>query len=968
MLEQIARTTESRTLQGRSTFPLDGDDVLIITSGRVDLFVAELVDGHPIGRRQHVLRVPEGQPVIHLGELARTETWGLIAVGKGDTTVQVLSKATIREWTRDPQMHARLTWLIERWVALLTGALAQISRVESPDDAAGLPLGAETPIPPNMCAQADVPVAWIRCVEGTAHFMTNKHEDAPELSAETVFPLADAGWIYTQDVCSVTAVTADQVGECDALWAGLEQFHRHLVRRLATAVQVYRGTEQQRLAARVQSRRSALGHAFRELGAVLSGLQPADLRIDETDPHYAAAQLVAHDQNISLSRNADDGEAYDRAPIQCISRASGVQVRKVALRGEWWTADSGPLYATLEEDGRPVALLMPTVGQYEMHDPSTGTVTPVDEEVAEEIHPFGYSFYRSFPQRSLTPLDILRFSFDACRRDLLLIVLLAAGGGLLSMLPPIVTGMIFQDVIPGAERGQLLQLSLALVVVAFVAGAFRLTQSLAIIRVQGHLAKATQSAVWDRLLSLPLSFFRSYSSGDLAMRAMGFSQMQKQLSGPVVTGLLGGVFSMFNYGLLYYYSPYLAKWATVLGAIAFLVIIGSNVLQLRYQRKIVDLQNELSSVVLQFLTGISKLRIAGAEAKAFSIWASMFGDNRRFQYRSRQIFNAVMVFNRVFPMVVALVIFALAVPLVLTDNSLSMGHLLAFLAALTAFISALTSMGKSMSRAFLLIPLYEKAAPLLEAEPEVNEAQATPGPLSGDIELQHVSFRYDPESSLVLKDVSFRVGAGEFVALVGPSGSGKSTLFKLILGFESPEKGAIYFDDQDLDGLDVRAVRRQMGVVVQNGKLMPGDIYQNIAGAALITRDDAWDAARVAELDGDIKRMPMGMHTVVSEGGSTLSGGQIQRLMIARAVVSKPRILLFDEATSALDNKTQQQISRSLERMKSTRVVIAHRLSTIRNADRILVLKDGEVAERGTYDELMEQDGPFAELARRQMA
>jgi ABC-type bacteriocin/lantibiotic exporter with double-glycine peptidase domain len=284
------------------------------------------------------------------------------------------------------------------------------------------------------------------------------------------------------------------------------------------------------------------------------------------------------------------------------------------------------------------------------------------------------------------------------------------------------------------------------------------------------------------------------------------------------------------------------------------------------------------------------------------------------------------------------------------------------------FLHATIGASSSLLAIVDAFPAYERTKPILEALPEVTETKTDPGDLSGRIELSHVSFRYKADGPLVLVDFSLQIKAGEFVALVGPSGSGKSTLMRLLLGFETPESGKLYYDGQDLAGLDMRAVRRQCGVVLQNGRLMPGDIYQNIVGTSLLTLEDAWEAARMAGLEKDIYEMPMGMHTVLGEGSSTLSGGQRQRLMIARAIVAKPRIVLLDEATSALDNRTQAIVTRSLEGLKATRIVIAHRLSTVQRAERICVVVKGRLVQSGTFEELAGRPGPFAELARRQLA
>jgi ATP-binding cassette subfamily C protein len=265
------------------------------------------------------------------------------------------------------------------------------------------------------------------------------------------------------------------------------------------------------------------------------------------------------------------------------------------------------------------------------------------------------------------------------------------------------------------------------------------------------------------------------------------------------------------------------------------------------------------------------------------------------------------------------------------------------------------------------VPLVERLRPILRTLPEVDEQKTHPGALSGSIEVSHVSFRYEHEGPLSLDDVTFKVRAGEFVALVGPSGSGKSTLLRHLLGFETPDSGAIYYDGQALAEVDLRAVRRQIGVVLQHSKVISGTILDNILGASHLSVDDAWEAARHAGIAADIEQMPMGMHTFISEGGSTLSGGQRQRLLIARALVTRPRLVFFDEATSALDDRSQAVVTQSLRQLDATRIVIAHRLSTVEHADRIFVMQRGKLVESGTYQSLLDQKGVFADLARRQL-
>jgi NHLM bacteriocin system ABC transporter ATP-binding protein len=403
--------------------------------------------------------------------------------------------------------------------------------------------------------------------------------------------------------------------------------------------------------------------------------------------------------------------------------------------------------------------------------------------------------------------------------------------------------------------------------------------------------------------------------------------------------------------------------------VSFLISLWCGYLQVRHQRSMSSIRGRISGMVLQFINGISKFRVSGTEGRAFASWAREFSGQKQVSMNSLKVGNRLEVFNAAFPILATAGIFYYTAQLMKDPKitPLTTGDFLAFNAAFGQFLTAMLQLSTSIVGVLNIVPLFERAKPIFQTLPEVDQGKSDPGELKGNIELNHIAFRYRPDTPLVLRDLSLSIKAGQFVAFVGSSGCGKSTLFRLLLGFERPESGAIYYDGQDLAGLDIGSVRRQMGVVLQNGRLLSGDIFTNIIGSAPLTLDDAWQAAEMAGLAEDIRGMPMGMHTVISEGGGGLSGGQRQRLLIARAIVGRPRILLFDEATSALDNQTQAIVGQSLEKLQATRIVIAHRLSTILNADKIFVFDKGVVVQCGTYDELMAQEGLFAELAKRQI-
>lgn len=362
------------------------------------------------------------------------------------------------------------------------------------------------------------------------------------------------------------------------------------------------------------------------------------------------------------------------------------------------------------------------------------------------------------------------------------------------------------------------------------------------------------------------------------------------------------------------------------------------------------------------ITGIQKIKLAGAEKRAFARWGNLYAQSAKMTYDPPMFLKLNSVISLAISLTGTLVMYYMSV-----RAGLSVADYYAFNTAYGMVSGAFLSLAGIALSAAQIRPILTMVQPFFDAVPEVSDGKQVIERLSGGIELNNVSFRYNENMPLILDDLSLKIRPGQYVAIVGRTGCGKSTLLRLLLGFEKPQKGAIYYDGKDLERIDLRSLRRRIGVVMQNGKLFQGDIYSNIViSAPWLSQQDAWEAAELTGIAEDIRRMPMGMNTVISEGSGGISGGQRQRLIIARAIAPKPKILMFDEATSALDNITQKKVSESLDRLKCTRIVIAHRLSTIRQCDRILVLDQGKIVEDGTYDELIASDGFFAELVARQ--
>ncbi|NMB97360.1 MAG: NHLP bacteriocin export ABC transporter permease/ATPase subunit, partial [Clostridiaceae bacterium] len=604
---------------------------------------------------------------------------------------------------------------------------------------------------------------------------------------------------------------------------------------------------------------------------------------------------------------------------------------------------------------------------YKLHDPRHDTTEIVNHETAQRIKPFAYTFYSSFPIKELNIWEALFISARSLWKiDFLFIMLMGLVAGILSMILPVATGLVFDEIIPQGERMQLIFIALFLGVGAISRLMFQFVQSLSLRRIEGRIDSNMQTSVWDRLLDLPIDFFRKFSSGELAMKAINIGNIRRILSGATIISILSAIFSIPGFFLLFYYNSELALRTMPLLLLAVVATILFGKIRMSYNKQETELGNKLSGFVFQLIRGISKLRVSGSEKRAFSMWAVEFSKLRQVGYCSEMFNNAFLVFTDLLPLVSSLIIFYWISTM---HSEISIGIFIAFNAAFTNVLYSVLSLADALMKITYVIPIIESADCIFKTLPEYDQTKKDPGKLAGNIEVSHVSYRYEPSAPLVLNDICLHIQSGEYLAIVGSSGCGKSTLLRILLGFQKPEVGKVYYDEQDLEELDIRKVRKQLGVVMQNSCLMPGDIFTNIVGSNInLTIDDAWEAAKLAGLDEDIRKMPMGMHTYVSEGGSTLSGGQRQRILIARAIANKPSILFFDEATSALDNKTQAVVSRSLEQLNVTRVVIAHRLSTIVNCDRIVVMDKGGIVEEGTYEELISRKGVFAEMAERQLA
>ncbi len=948
----------------------DPEAIFLVEEGFLDIFCVETE--HPMmrGRRNFIARLPQGAMAFGApGGTEATEGVGAFCLIAVPSRSAVIAKGEREALSAAGDLALDATIWVDDWVSNLSEFLGR-TLGQPPLDAQLLEAEPGVPYPADATVSAQhLDVIW---VSTDRPVRLGGRDDAVIPPDGPPLPMTERTWLGLDGETGVSAVYTPGVFVTGRIWPALDAFNA-LVQRLAVADW---SEHQHRLEARhrraVETRRSTASRMFHHIGDVLGGFRDQDLAdTAEHTPLQAATKLVAEAIGVRLAiprRAKARGTPLEEAVT--LARGSRIFARRISLDPGWWRRDGPPFLAIAADDGHPLAVLREAGSGYRAVDPTANTTAAVDEPVASAIAPHGLKLYPPLPDRIATGTAAMLHALRGFGREFGMVLAMAVLGGLLALVTPVLTGQLLAEVIPRVDVPVWGAFLGAIFLAALGTATFEVVRAFAVLRIESRVDERLQAAVWGRLLSLPARFFRDFTVGDLADRANGISRIRQLVTGVATSAIISGVFSIFSFALLFYYNATLALSAGGL----VLVLIGATWVfargQMSHFRAAFDIQGALDGLVFQLISGLPKLRIANAENHALAQWAERFAEQKRETLAARRWLAGQMVFNGMFTPLSMIAIFAVILFVLFEgDNpaSFDLADFLSFNSAFGQFAGAMTGLAGAWTTVVAAIPLFERVQPILAAPPETVAGGADPGDMVGDIEFTNVSFRYAPEVPNAVDEISFRIRAGEYVAFVGASGSGKSTLYRLLLGFEQPDSGSVFIDGQDLATLDMSAVRSRMGVVLQSGRLQAASIFKNIVGSSALTIDDAWQAADGAGLADDIRAMPMGMHTVLPEGGVGLSGGQKQRLLIARALVRNPRVLLLDEATSALDNRTQEVVQKSLKGLNTTRLVIAHRLSTVQDTDRIYVMQAGRIVETGRYQDLIDQDGVFAALARRQM-
>lgn len=706
----------------------------------------------------------------------------------------------------------------------------------------------------------------------------------------------------------------------------------------------------------------AFAEAFANMASAITGKKiEASLNNDRTVTKDAIDEILKYYH--VKSREVPDGISDMNEQLEYLMRPYGIMRRTVKLEEGWYRDAAGAMLGVLAESGRVVALIPTGLSGYSYFDWETGKRRRINRKNQHLFEEEAIAFYKPFPLKKLSLGSLGAYIARALSAsDYVMIALATLALSLIGMISPMITKLLFDRVLLSGNVRLLIAIAFFSVSVSVSTLLISAVKNMITARIETKLNISIEAATMMRIMSLPADFFKQYSSGELSSRASQVGALCKMLASTVLSTGLTSIFSLVYISQIFAYAPMLVVPALliILATVVFSVV--SSLVQMNLSTRQMELSGKESGMTYSLITGIQKIKLAGAEKRAFARWGNLYAQSAKLEYGPPAFIELNSVIALAISLVGTIVMYTMAV-----KSGISVADYYAFTTAYGMVSGAFGALAGIALNIAQIKPMLTMVKPFFDAVPEVSDGKQVLTRLSGGIEMNNVSFRYSENMPLIIDNLSLKIRPGQYVAIVGKTGCGKSTLMRLLLGFEHPQKGAIYYDGKDLERIDLHSLRCRVGVVMQNGRLFQGDIYSNIViSAPWLSQDEAWEAAELAGIADDIRMMPMGMNTIISEGSGGISGGQRQRLMIARAVAPKPKILMFDEATSALDNLTQKKVSESLDALKCTRIVIAHRLSTIKQCDRIIVLDHGKIIEDGKYDELIAKNGFFAELVARQ--
>ena len=951
-----------------SNLPLDmghPQSIWFIEEGAVDLFLIEYQNGVERSAPQHLLRAESGRFLPGIAPQKGDATLSLIAKGLPGTMLRRLSVASLAV------IHdAELAEQVDTWIMDVSASLSRdIMPRPQPDVLVG-PGDAMTIARGTLSARHGV--VWVPRMPAGAGLFLNlidpTESDRTEGTVANAIPLTPTSWLTLVETAQISTQSSKALAEEGLLLSALASFHamalslEQLNRNLAVADQA--NLER----ARVTNRRDDEEHARHRLFNLYDLPHEKDTIEGSDTTLFDVLQVIGKHEGIDFKRPTK-ADRSDPIPFSEILDASGVRSRQIRLDPEdrWWIGDSGAILAFRADNNQPVALLPSMLGHYREVIPTKQHNVRVTAKCAESLRADAHLFYKPLPSSNIQFRDMFKLVKRGLIADFVRFAAAGLLGGLVMMLPAVAIGFVVDNIIPTNEVGLLYLTATLLGAFALIGALLHILQGMTLMRLEGRAASRLEAALWDRLLRLPLKFLHRYPAGDLAMRGMAFQTLRDAARAVIANTVLLVVFLLPAFFLIFFYDAALGSVIVAFSLLSLIVTVALGLSQIAPHTRMIRAIHHLAGQMFQFINGIAKLRVGDAEGTAFAVLARDYREQKRAELELGTLEEHLRAFGSALPLLAGAVLFLAAT--MSSRSTLSIGDFLVVYTVLMVFQAAVTRLSASFSAIAAIMPEFDQIRPFLAELPETSVEGEPVEVLGGKVLFDHVSFRYDPDGPLVLDDVTIHAEPGEFIAIAGESGAGKSTIFRLALGLDQPSSGAVYYDGRDIRHLNLKQLRRRIGVVPQGVQLHPEDVWDNIVGDQdETTADEAWKAARIAAVDHEIKSMPMGMLTAVGASASLTSGGESQRIMIAHALVRNPRILLLDEATNWLDNNNQARVMANLADISATRIVIAHRLSTLRQADRIYVMQSGKVIQQGTFGGLMAISGAFQDLVRKQVA
>ncbi|MCY4655478.1 MAG: ATP-binding cassette domain-containing protein [Gammaproteobacteria bacterium] len=953
--------------EGNLPVHLDLEDcVWFVEQGTIDLFLVESKSGVEQVAPQHLLRLEAGRllpnvPVDSPDDTSDSSTLGIIAKGFPGTMLKRISTTDLNR-----VQAAELADHVDLWISDITDTLSRYVIHFPRTNAIARPGLTQELSPCTLTAHRAV--VWVSgFASGASLFMDMLDQtDLVLNSNQPPLPLTRSSWLSIYDDVSITGRSSVSLAEEGELMAALAAFHKvalrmeRLNRQLAVVDQANFDRE------RTMSRRVVEQTARSRLFNIDDVPLHPDFQLEDTSL-ADAFRIIGKYQGFEFKFPEVSPSSTTPVGLVDILDVSGVRARRVQLDADshWWRSESSAMLTYYVESKRPVVLLPGLFGNYRLIDPVTGRSIRVTKKLAAKLQKEAWTFYRPLPTRSIRGSDLLDLALHGSRPDLVRLVSSGLAGGLVRLLPALALGIVASHIVAGGGDDILYITAVALVGFGIIGVLLCLVQNIALMRFEARASSRLEAAIWDRLMRLPTKVLHQQRSGDLAMSGMTFQNLRDGFQGVAANSLLSVIFLTPVFGIVFFFDSYLGLVVLGFSIVSLALSIYIGVLQIKPQGKMISAMRSVTGLLFEIIGGIAKLRVENAEGSAFAMWAQEYRSQKRAEIELSKRSGHLRAFGNALPLIAAAaLLLAVMVP---SDRQLPLGDFLIVYSVFMAFQYTVAKFGESFSTIAGMLPALSQMQPLLEVVPEVEAEGEYVPTLRGEILFDRVCFRYDANGPLILDDVTIHARPGEFIAITGESGSGKSTLFRLALGLNRPTSGAVYYDNRDLKHLNLKQVRRQIGAVPQSVRLMPQDIWDNIVTQYdQPTTEQVWQSARAAKMETQIKAMPMGLMTMVGTSGAVLSGGESQRISIARVLLGNPRIMLFDEATNWLDNESQAEVMQNFALLSSTRILIAHRLSTLKQADRIYVLRAGKVVQSGSFDTLMEVEGEFRELIKRQ--